>query len=91
MLKEAGESPDLGKLLRCSALTSEGQRGWGGGGRSSPERFPRELSVLPRTQLDALWPEEVGGAVIDAKIFPTCRVGWHGGAKHHRSMSSWEG
>ena len=61
MLKEAGESPDPGKPSGAQPLR-EGQRGWGGrgvgGGQSRPERFPRN-SVLPKTQLDALWPEEV--------------------------------
>ena len=43
-------------LLESAVQGLEGG-GWGGG-QSRPERFPRN-SVLPKTQLDALWPEEV--------------------------------
>ena len=82
MLKEAGESPDPGKPSGAQPL-QKGRRGWGRE-QSRPERFPRN-SVLPRTQWGCTPARGGRGELwMGAKIFPTCRVGWHRGAKHHR-------
>lgn len=84
MLKEAGESPDLGKPSGAQPLR-EGQRGWGGGGGGVPAReVSQELSPSQDTPGCTVARGGGGELWMDAKIFPTCRVGWHGGAKHHR-------
>ena len=55
-----------------------------GAGGSPRQRGPPGPQSFPGHSGDALRPEEVGGELwMGAEIFPTCRVGWHGGAKHY--------
>lgn len=62
-----------------------------GGAASRPERFPRN-SVLPRTQLDALWPEEVGGGAVDGcQDLPNLQSGLAWGSKASPLLSEQRG
>lgn len=58
--------------------------GWGWGGAVPAREVSQELSPSQDTAGCTVARGGEGELWMDAKIFPTCRVGWHGGAKHHR-------
>lgn len=83
MLKEAGESPDLGKPQVLSHFEKGKEAGVVGGARPGQRGFPG--TVLQDTAGCTVARGEVGGELwMDAKIFPTCKWAGMGEQKHHR-------